>query len=103
MAMPKIASVADRVPRKSSAIWLQIGAGDSIGKVKSASWCSDDHIHLAMVNVKKLTVIDPSIYIRKRDMPRPKWVQECDHYKLVWLVSGTFPIQHPIGYLCVAR
>ena len=69
---------------------LQVGAGDMIGIVTKATSCLQGHIHMSM---RKTNVtgdyIDPSKYLERREMPLPKWVEECDHYTLIWLVSFT--------------
>ena len=43
--------------------------------------CSDPHIHMAMVETGPCRMIDPTEYL-------PKWVQEYDHFILVWRVSS---------------
>ena len=63
-----------------------IGAGDILGRVTN-SWCSVGHIHVSMRANNSDEYIDPSRFKRKRKMPPPEWIETCDHYELVWLVS----------------
>ena len=66
----------------------QVGAGEVIGQGIRPSWCSESHIHVAMIKTTTNKTIDPTGYLRKRKMPPPRWVQECDHYILRWLVGA---------------
>ncbi|KAK2165104.1 hypothetical protein NP493_1383g00012 [Ridgeia piscesae] len=63
----------------------EVAAGEILGQGITPSWCRDPHVHVALVKIDKGTVIDPTGYLRKRKMPPPHWVQECDHYTLRWL------------------
>ena len=68
----------------------QIGAGNVVGKGIKAWWCSESHIHVAMIKTDTNKTIDPTGYLRMRKMPPPKWRQQCDHYVLRWLVSAVW-------------
>ena len=70
-------------------ISVQVEAGIIIGTVSKANWCADGHVHLSL---RKGTdeYISPERYMEKRKMPPPEWVQECDHYLLVWKVRHYF-------------
>lgn len=58
------------------------------GRKPDFRYCSDPHIHMAMVKTGTNRVIDPTGYLRKRKMPPPEWIQECDHYVFVWKVGS---------------
>ncbi|XP_033637389.1 uncharacterized protein LOC117298318 isoform X2 [Asterias rubens] len=84
-------------------------AGTEIGRVGSATACAPpNYIHLSMTKNKpdrlasildsalnddptatdlaaKKGYVDPSNYLAKRPLKIPKWIQECDDYKLVWM------------------
>ena len=64
-----------------------MAAGETLGQGVPPSWCRDPHVHIALVKTDTGTAIDPTGYLRKRKMPPPRWVQECDHYVLRWMVS----------------
>ena len=59
-----------------------------MGQGTKPSWCVEPHIHVSMVKRGTGSTIDPTGYLRKRKMPPPRWVQECDHYVLRWLVGS---------------
>ncbi|KAI0234744.1 hypothetical protein LSAT2_014923 [Lamellibrachia satsuma] len=61
-----------------------VAAGEAVGRGVTPQWCSDTHIHVAMVKTGTVEEIDPTGYLRKRNMPPPEWVQNCDHYILHW-------------------
>ena len=66
---------------------LKVGAGQTIGKVAAPGWCKDGHVHLSVLKLgDDGGYIDPSRHMERREMPPPKWRQECDHYILVWKV-----------------
>ena len=89
----------------------QVIAGTEIGRVGSATACAPpNYIHLSMTKNKpdrlasildsalnddptatdlaaKKGYVDPSNYLAKRPLKIPKWIQECDDYKLVWMVG----------------
>ncbi|CAH1802680.1 unnamed protein product [Owenia fusiformis] len=59
--------------------------GEHLGKVKRVSGCQDGHIHFVLKKIGTEDIIDPSRYFEKRKMEKPKWVQACDDYNLIWL------------------
>ena len=65
-----------------------------IGVGRKPDYCSKAHIHMAMIKTGTSRTIDPTGYLRKRKMPTPKWVQECDHFVLVWKVGS-----HKLSYM----
>ncbi|CAH1802777.1 unnamed protein product [Owenia fusiformis] len=58
---------------------------EQLGIVKKSSRCRDGHIHFALKKIGSKDIINPSKYFEKRKMERPKWVQTCDDYNLIWL------------------
>ena len=73
--------------RFSNEICSQVGAGETIGSVAAPGWCHDGHVHLSVLKLgDDGGYIDPSRHMERREMPPPKWRQECDHYILVWKV-----------------
>ncbi|KAI0239587.1 hypothetical protein LSAT2_009687 [Lamellibrachia satsuma] len=67
----------------------EVAAGEAVGRGVTPQWCSDTHIHVAMVKTGTVEEIDPTGYLRKRNMPLPEWVQNCNHYILHWKVFVT--------------
>ena len=65
----------------------QVAAGTAVGQGIKPSWCSEPHIHVAMIKTDSNKTVDPTGYLRMRKMPPPRWIQHCDHYVLRWLVS----------------
>ena len=70
-----------------------------IGVGRMPDYCNDPHIHMAMVKTGTSRTINPTGYLRKRKMPPPKWVQECDHFVLVWRVSSE-NISYILRFIC---
>ncbi|KAK2165039.1 hypothetical protein NP493_1368g00012 [Ridgeia piscesae] len=70
---------------EASLPFTQVAAGEILGQGITPTWCRDPHVHVALVKIDKGTVVDPTSYLRKRKMPPPRWVQECDLYTLRWL------------------
>ena len=64
-----------------------MAAGEAVGRGVTPQWCSDIHIHVAMVKTGTVEEIDPTGYLRKRNMPPPKGGQNCNHYILHWKVG----------------
>ena len=52
-------------------------------------WCQDGHVHFSMVKTKKKRVsyVDPSRYMERREMPPPACDIECNHYALIFRVG----------------
>ncbi|ESO82597.1 hypothetical protein LOTGIDRAFT_236952 [Lottia gigantea] len=63
---------------------LQVHAGQIIGKVTSTPCSAVDFIHFAMRKTTDGGIIDPTRYLEARVPNLPKWVQECDDYRLIW-------------------
>jgi len=70
----------------------QVAVGAEVGHGVVPQWCSDTHIHVAMIKNDTDEEIDPTGYLRKREMKLPEWKQNCDHYLLVWKVGVLFDI-----------
>ncbi|XP_078660674.1 uncharacterized protein LOC144905141 [Branchiostoma floridae x Branchiostoma belcheri] len=58
---------------------MKVFKGEPLGRATS-SGCTPNSIHLAMRKVGTTEYIDPTRYLEKRIMPKPKWIQECDDY-----------------------
>ena len=65
-----------------------IGAGEVIG-VAATTWCSRGHLHVSMRDQRTGKYVDPSRFKQQRPGLPAAWVEECDHYELVFLVSDT--------------
>ena len=67
----------------------QVVAGEMIGSVKTdPPWCSDKaYVHVAMRREGTENYIDPTDYVRKRKMIKPKWEKGCDRYILIFKVG----------------
>lgn len=61
----------------------KVYAGDALGVVTS-SRCVN-HIHVSMSD--KGTSEDPTRYLARQNEAMGKWIQYCDEYKLVFMVS----------------
>ncbi|CAH1783345.1 unnamed protein product, partial [Owenia fusiformis] len=58
---------------------------EPLGTVVQTSHCPEGHIHFALKKIGRDDIINPTRYFEKRKMERPRWVQKCDDYELVWL------------------
>ncbi|KAI0212793.1 hypothetical protein LSAT2_002234, partial [Lamellibrachia satsuma] len=83
--MKNVDVIIDNVDLK--VVEKEVAVGTVIGVGRKPDYCSKAHIHMAMVKTGTSRTIDPTGYLRKRKMPTPKWVQECDHFVLVWKVG----------------
>ncbi|XP_048250793.1 uncharacterized protein LOC124111176 [Haliotis rufescens] len=60
----------------------QVVAGQVIGAASESECGSSNHIHFAMRRPDG--PVDPTRFLEPRIPEIPKWIQECDDYKLVW-------------------
>ena len=65
----------------------QVAAGEVIGTVARSS--CNNHIHLSMLKEAR-GYIDPTPYLEPRTPSIPTWTQECDDYKFIYKVNGTY-------------
>jgi len=69
---------------------LQVAGGQIIGKATMSTCAGNNHIHMTMM--KPDGIIDPTRFLEPRFPMIPKWIQQCDDYRLVYKVTGLFVI-----------
>ena len=68
-------------------LYVQVYKGQEIGVITTPKHCNDGHVHVSMRKVNGGNkYIDFSKYMERRPMPKPQWIQECNHYMLMFLV-----------------
>ena len=60
---------------------ININAGTVIGKVSKAK-CEPNFIHLTMMTKSHGTPLSPAKYLQPRLLEEPKWISDCNDYKL---------------------
>ena len=63
---------------------INVQSGDVIGTV-SRSTCDPNFVHLTVLTKSGKSTKDPSPFLQPRLLEVPKWIQDCNEYKLVVL------------------